>query len=71
VDLGARRWDADFEPTADALMEGAYYRYVDQGSQPGQDVRHWLDSEAELLKERPLSLRQDRTDGGMGAVDIY
>lgn len=40
----------DIDPAA---MDGdiarkAYFSYVDQGSQPGNDVRDWLDAENEI-----------------------
>lgn len=40
-------------PVEDIARE-AYIRYVDQGSVPGNDVRHWLEAEAEI-RTRPES----------------
>jgi len=33
----------------------AYFTYINEGSQPGRDVQHWLDAEAQLLAERNLT----------------
>jgi hypothetical protein len=33
----------------------AYFTYVNEGSQPGHEVQHWLQAEAELLTERNLT----------------
>ncbi len=40
-------------PVEDIARE-AYNRYVEQGSVPGNDVRHWLEAEAEI-RTRPES----------------
>ncbi len=40
-------------PVEDIARE-AYRRYVDQGSVPGNEVRHWLEAEAEI-RTRPES----------------
>jgi hypothetical protein len=49
--------NADYEPTPDAQITGAYYRYVDQGSVPGHALRHWLDAERSLADDRQLDRR--------------
>jgi hypothetical protein len=45
----------DFAPSADEVARRAYFSYVNEGSQPGRDVQHWLEAEAELLAERDLT----------------
>jgi hypothetical protein len=45
----------DFSPSADAVARRAYFSYVNQGSQPGHEVQHWLAAEAELIAERNLT----------------
>jgi DUF2934 family protein len=44
----------DFAPPSDEVASRAYFSYVNQGSQPGHDVQHWLDAETELIAERYL-----------------
>jgi len=39
----------DFKPSPDAVAQKAYFSYVNGGSQPGQDVKHWLEAEAQLF----------------------
>jgi hypothetical protein len=45
----------NFAASADEVARMAYFSYVNQGSQPGHDVQHWLDAEAQLLAERNLT----------------
>ncbi len=45
----------DFAPSADEVARRAYFSYVNQGSQRGHDVQHWLKAEAELIAERNLT----------------
>lgn len=52
-DVGQR--GIDFAPSADEVARRAYFNYVNQGSQPGHDVQHWLVAEAELLAERNIT----------------
>jgi len=40
---------ADFKPSPDAVAKKAYFCYLDEGSQPGQDVKHWLEAETQLF----------------------
>ena len=42
----------DFVPSPDEVSRKAYFMYINQGSQPGHDVQHWLDAEAELIADR-------------------
>lgn len=39
-------------PTIGDIAKSAYLSYVNQGSQPGHDVRHWLEAEALLLAQQ-------------------
>jgi hypothetical protein len=47
-----RQNDVDFAPSPDEVARRAYFSYVNEGSQPGHDVQHWLEAEAHLLAER-------------------
>jgi len=49
--------DCEYEPTPDAQIVAAYYRYVDHGSIPGHDVSDWLETETWLVNERQLNRR--------------
>jgi hypothetical protein len=44
--------EMDFSPPPDEVARKAYFSYVNQGSRPGHEVRHWLAAEAELIAER-------------------
>ena len=50
-----RRNEVDFTPAADEVARRAYFTYVNQRSQPGRDVQHWLAAEAQLIAERNLT----------------
>jgi hypothetical protein len=39
----------------DEIARRAYFAYVNQGSQQGHDVHHWLQAEAQLIEERNLT----------------
>jgi len=43
---------AEWAPSPDEVARKAYFCYVNQGSQPGHEVQHWLAAEAELIAER-------------------
>ena len=45
----------DFTPSPDEVARRAYFSYVNQGAQPGHDVQHWLEAEAQLVAERNLT----------------
>jgi hypothetical protein len=47
--------EIDFAPSADEVARKAYFTYVNQGSQSGHEVQHWLAAEAELITERDLT----------------
>jgi hypothetical protein len=36
--------EIDFASSADEVARRAYFSYVNQGSLPGHDVQHWLES---------------------------
>jgi hypothetical protein len=38
-----------FPPSPDAVARRAYAIYESQGSQPGHEVKHWLEAEAQLF----------------------
>jgi hypothetical protein len=38
-----------FTPTPAAVAKKAYFSYLNGGSQPGQEVKHWLEAEAQLF----------------------
>jgi hypothetical protein len=44
--------ETDLAPSPDEVARRAYFSYLNQGSQPGHDVQHWLAAEAELIAER-------------------
>ncbi len=52
---GLSRDETDFAPSPDEVARKAYFSYVNQGSQSGHEVQHWLAAEAELLAERKLT----------------
>lgn len=52
---GPNSGDSNFTPTPDEVARRAYFTYVNQGSQDGQEVQHWLQAEAELTAERNLT----------------
>lgn len=39
-------------PSPGEVASKAYFSYVNQGSQHGHDVRHWLEAETQLLADR-------------------
>jgi hypothetical protein len=47
--------EMDFTPAPDEVARRAYFAYVNQGSQDGHEVQHWLAAEAELIAERQLT----------------
>jgi len=36
-------------PSPDEIAKRAYFSYVNEGSQPGHEERHWLEAEAQLF----------------------
>jgi len=42
-------------PSQGEVATRAYFNYLNQGSQPGHDVRHWLEAEAQLFAESQLA----------------
>jgi len=53
--VGSSQNENDFTPSPDEVARKAYFSYVNQGSEPGHDVQHWLGAEAELIAERNLT----------------
>jgi hypothetical protein len=47
--------EINLAPSPDEVARRAYFSYVNQGSQPGHEVQHWLEAEAELIAERNLT----------------
>jgi hypothetical protein len=43
--------DVDFTPAPDEVAKKAYFSYVNEGSESGHDVQHWLAAEAQLITE--------------------
>jgi hypothetical protein len=44
-----------FAPSADEVARRAYFSYVDQGCPEGRAVQHWLEAEADMIKERQIT----------------
>jgi hypothetical protein len=38
-------------PSRDEVARRAYFSYLNEGSLPGRDEKHWLEAEAQLLAE--------------------
>jgi hypothetical protein len=51
----SKQIEIDLAPLPDEVARRAYFTYVNQGSQPGREVQHWLVAEAELIAERNLT----------------
>jgi hypothetical protein len=49
------RNQTNFSPAPEELARRAYFTYVNQGSQDGHEVQHWLQAESELIAERKLT----------------
>ncbi len=50
--MDLNRTEVDLAPSPDEVARKAYFSYVNQGSQPGHEVQHWLAAESELIAER-------------------
>jgi Protein of unknown function (DUF2934) len=50
ADLASNK--TNIAPSPDEVAKKAYLNYVNQGSQPGHEVQHWLAAEADLIAER-------------------
>ena len=46
---GVNQAKTDFKPTPEAVAKKAYFSYLNGGSQPGQELKHWLEAEAQLI----------------------
>jgi hypothetical protein len=47
--------EVNFTPSTDEVARKAFFAYENQGSQPGHEVQHWLQAEADLIAERNLT----------------
>jgi len=52
---GKGREAISFAPSPDEVARRAYFAYENERSQPGHDVQHWLQAEADLIAERNLT----------------
>jgi hypothetical protein len=52
---GLNQNETDFVPSPDEVARRAYFSYLNEGSKPGHEVQHWLDAEAQLIKEWNLT----------------
>src|SRR5580692_4726190 len=53
--IGPSQNEINFTPSPDEVARRAYFTYVNQGSPQAHEVQHWLQAEAELIKERNLT----------------
>jgi hypothetical protein len=51
----SKQSEIDLAPSPDEVARRTYLSYVNQGSQPGHEVHHWLAAEAELIAERNIT----------------
>ncbi len=51
VAVGLTQSKTDFKLEAEAVAKRAYFNYINEGSIPGRDEKHWLEAEAHLLAE--------------------
>jgi hypothetical protein len=49
--VASNQTNTDFKPSPDAVAKRAYFSYLNEGSIPGHDERHWLEAEAHLVAE--------------------
>jgi hypothetical protein len=47
--------ESNYTPAPDEVARKAYFTYVNEGSQDGHEVQHWLQAEAQLIAERRLT----------------
>ena len=52
---GASPARIDLEACPEEVARRAYFTYVNEGAPEGRAVQHWLDAEAELIRERNLT----------------
>ena len=62
VSADLNRNEIDLAPSADEVATRAYYNFVAGGSQPGNDLQHWLEAETQLLTERQTTSAHDYQD---------
>ena len=46
---GVNQAKTDFKPSPEAVAKKAYFSYLNGGSQPGQELKHWLEAEAQMI----------------------
>jgi len=49
--LSLSQTNTDFQPSPKAVARRAYFNYLNEGSIPGRDEKHWLEAEAQLFAE--------------------
>jgi len=56
---GLNQTKTDFKPSPDEVAKKAYFIYLNSGSQSGQEVKHWLEAEAQLFAgiDREMQIR--------------
>ena len=54
-DIAASESGIKFAPCPDEIARHAYFTYLNEGAPLGCHVQHWLDAEAELIRERNLT----------------
>jgi len=47
----AKTGNTNLAPTHAAVARRAYFAYVNEGSRPGRDLKHWLEAEMQLHAE--------------------
>lgn len=52
---GAEQNEINFTPSPEEVARKAYFAYENDRSQPGHEVQHWLQAEADLIAERNLT----------------
>jgi len=46
---GVNQAKTDFKPSPEAVAKKAYFSHLNGGSQPGQEMKHWLEAEAQMI----------------------
>ena len=57
---GVQQAKTEFKPSPETVAKKAYFNYLNGGSQPGQEVKHWLEAEAQLIAgiDREMQIHQ-------------
>jgi len=53
--------NAGGRPSHEEIAAAAYQIYLAEGSQPGQDMQHWHQAEAQLTATAPMTMEADIT----------